>query len=113
MVHTGPVENEQQEGSGGQPPSLRPPIAVAPLRAWWIVLAGLLVAMLFILTDHMLRATVSLAGTLLLAAAFRLVLSPEQAGGVVARGKVTDVGVLVTLGVLVLISGFSLDLTAR
>lgn len=86
---------------------------MAPLRAWWIVLAGLLVAALFILTDHMLRATASLGGTLLLAAAFRLVLTPEQAGGVASRGKVVDVAVLVTLGVLVLISGFSLDLTAR
>jgi len=112
VVHTGPVETEQQE-SGGQPPSPRPPITVAPLRAWWIVLAGLLVAALFILTDHMLRATASLAGTLLLAAAFRLVLTPEQAGGVASRSKVVDVAVLVTLGVLVLISGFSLDLTAR
>lgn len=112
MVHTGPVETEQQEG-GAQPPTPRPPIDVAPLRAWWIVLAGLLVAGLFILSDHMLRATVSLAGTLLLAAAFRIFLTPERAGGVASRGKVVDVAVLVTLGALVLISGFSLDLTAR
>lgn len=105
-----PEEHDEDEGRGRSP---RPPLEVAPLRAWWLVLAGLVVALLFVATDHILRATVSLAGTLLLAAAIRVFLPPEQAGGVIVRGRAADIGVLVTLGVLVLVSGFTLDLGPR
>lgn len=106
-----PPGPQEEVGERGDAP--RPPLDVPPLRAWWIVAAGVVVALLFVLTDHILRATVALSGTLFLAAVLRLALPPERAGGVVVRGPRTDVAVLVVLGGLVLLSGFTLDLTAR
>lgn len=92
---------------------VRPPLDVPPLRAWWVVAAGAAVAMLFLATDHVLRATLSLGGVLLLAAVARVTLPGSRLGGVAVRGPLVDVVTLVVLGVVVLVSGFTLDLTAR
>lgn len=91
----------------------RPALDVRPLAAWWVIAAGIAVAMLFFLTDHVLRATVSCAGSFLLAAVLRLTLPGSKSGGIAVRGPLVDVTILVALAVAVLVSGFTLDLTAR
>lgn len=95
--------------SADVPPEPRPPI-VSGLRAWWLPMAGLLVALGFIATDHMLRAGASLGGSMLLAAALRAFLPESIAGGLVVRQRWLDVAMLAIGGVLVLVSAFSLDL---
>lgn len=106
-------------GSGEQvrdedvPPQVRPALDARPLAAWWAIFAGVVIALLFILTDHMLRATLSLGGVLLVAAVLRVSIPGSKAGGIAVRGPLIDVLTLVVLGVAVLVSGFSLDLTAR
>lgn len=87
----------------------RPPI-VRGLRLWWLPMAGLVVGMLFIATDHMLRAGASIAGSLWLAAGLRAVLPEEAAGGLVVRYRWLDVVLLLVAGGLVALSAFTLDL---
>ena len=91
----------------------RPSLGVPPLAAWWIVGAGVLAAMFFVLTDQMLRATTAFGGTLALAAVLRLTLPPDRVGGIAVRGRWVDAITLLVLAVGVLLSGFTLDLTAR
>ncbi|WP_435199882.1 DUF3017 domain-containing protein [Janibacter sp. GS2] len=95
------------------PGPTRPALQVRPLAAWWLIAAGIVVGMLFLLTDHVLRATVTCAATLLLAAVLRLALPGSKAGGIAVRGPLVDTVTLVVLALAVLASGFSLDLTAR
>ena len=82
------------------------------LRAWWALLAGLLVALGFVATDHMWRATASMSVSLILAAGLRAVLPDESAGGLVVRRRWLEVCTLLGLAVAVAVAGFSLDLTA-
>lgn len=91
------------------PPEPRPPI-VSGLRAWWLPMAGLLVAMAFVATDHMLRAGASFGGSMLLAAGLRAVLPESIAGGLVVRQRWLDVAMLVIGAGVVLASAFTLDL---
>ena len=87
-----------------------PALDVRPLAAWWVIAAGVVVGMGFLLTDHVLRATVACGGTLLLAAVLRVTLPGSRAGGVAVRGPLVDVVTLVVLAVAILVVGFSLDL---
>ncbi|MBA4083440.1 DUF3017 domain-containing protein [Janibacter terrae] len=105
---TGPGEREHRPTAPA-----RPALDVRPLAAWWLIAGGLAVALLFILTDHVLRATLACAGSLLLAAVLRVTLPGSRAGGIAVRGPLVDVVTLVVLAVAVLVAGFSLDLTAR
>ena len=100
------------EGEDG-PPAIRPPLDVPPLAAGWVVAAGVAVAMLFVLTDHMLRATTTFGGTLALAALLRLTLSEDRIGGLAVRGRWVDAITLMVLSGAVLASGFAVDLAAR
>ena len=50
---------------------------------------------------------------LLLAAALRLTVRGSTMGGIAVRGPLVDVITLVVLGAAVLVSGFTLDLSAR
>ena len=86
---------------------------VPALAAWWVVAAGVAVGMLFLATDHVLRATLCFGGSLLLAAVLRVTLPGSKAGGIAVRGPLVDLVILVGLGVAVLVTGFTLDLTAR
>lgn len=86
---------------------------VPPLVGWWVIAAGVVVGLLFVLTDHVLRATAVVGATLVLAAVLRAVLPPERAGGLVVRSRAIDVTTLVVLAVLVVVSGFTLDMTPR
>lgn len=103
----GPGEAEDTPGP------TRPTLRVRPLAAWWFIAAGIVVSMLFLLTDHVLRATLACSGSLLLAAVLRLALPGSKAGGIAVRGPLVDTVTLVVLAVAVLVSGFTLDLTAR
>ncbi|MDN5717814.1 MAG: DUF3017 domain-containing protein [Janibacter sp.] len=103
------------EGAGDEdaPAQVRPALDSRPLAAWWVIFAGLAVGLAFVLTDHMLRATVSVGAALLLASVLRVALPGSKAGGIAVRGPLVDVVMLVVLGVAVLVSGFTLDLAAR
>lgn len=93
-------------------PEPRPP-AVARLGAWWGVAAVLASGIGWALTDHMLRATVSIAAACVMGGVLRLVLPPARAGGLVVRGKAFDVALLWVFAGVVLVAGFALDLRAR
>lgn len=108
-----PGVGDERAGDDEAPAQVRPALDSRPLAAWWVIFAGLLVGLVFVLTDHMLRATVSVGGALLLAAVLRVALPGAKAGGIAVRGPLVDVVMLVVLGVAVLVSGFTLDLAAR
>lgn len=91
------------------PSEPRPPI-VSGLGLWWLPALGLVVALLFVATDHMWRAGASFAGSMWLAAAIRAFYPDERAGGLVVRDRRLDVAMLVIGGVLVAVSAFTLDL---
>ena len=110
MSESGAAEQERGEDV---PHQVRPALDARPLAGWWIIAAGIATALLFILTDHVLRATVTCAAALLLAAAMRATLPGSKLGGIAVRGPFIDIVTLVVLAVAVLVSGFSLDLTAR
>ena len=87
----------------------RPPI-VSALGLWWLPSLGLVVALLFVATDHMWRAGASFAASMWLAAAIRAFYPEERAGGLVVRTRWLDVTMLVIGGALVALSAFTLDL---
>ncbi len=105
----GKTSGPERAADDGTVPT-RPALDVRPLAAWWVVAAGVLVGMGFLLTDHVLRATVACGGSLLLAAALRVTLPGSRAGGIAVRGPLVDVVTLVVLAVAILVAGFSLDL---
>lgn len=112
---SGPERAEEPWGPGKVRPSEpepRPPI-VAHLGIWWLIAAVAASGIAWAATDHMLRATLSLGGACLAAAALRLVLPPERAGGLIIRSRGLDVLLLVVLGAAVLFAGYALDLRAR
>jgi hypothetical protein len=83
------------------------------LALWWVLAAGVGLGLLFAWTDHMLRATAAIAGSLALAALARALAPTELAGGLVVRSRWLDVAVLLLLGVTVAGIGLSLDLRAQ
>lgn len=90
----------------------KPPVVTRRLNLWWVLAAGVVVALGFGATDHMLRCTGTLTLTLVLCAVLRAFLPDETAGGLVVRRPAVDVLILVGLGLAVGVVGFSLDLTA-
>ena len=110
MSDSGRTEHGQDEDV---PTQVRPALDARPLAGWWVIAAGIAVSLAFILTDHVLRATITFAASLLLAAAMRAALPGEKLGGIAVRGPFVDIVTLVVLAVAVLVSGFTLDLTAR
>ena len=92
---------------GGQP------LITRHLRAWWVLALGVTLALVFVATDHMWRATGVLSATLVIAAVLRVVLPVEQAGGLVVRRARIDVVLLLLLAGVVAGLGFTLDLTVR
>lgn len=101
----------QAEGTDeGATVPTRPALDVRPLAAWWVIAVGVLVGMGFLLTDHVLRATVTCGATFILAAVLRIALPGSRAGGIAVRGPLVDVVTLVALAVAILVVGFSLDL---
>ncbi|KAB7743655.1 DUF3017 domain-containing protein [Nostocoides sp. F2B08] len=102
----GPVPDPGSAVATAEP---RPPI-VSNLGLWWLLAIGLVVALLFVATDHMWRAGASFACSMWLAAAIRAFYPDERAGGLVVRQRWLDVAMLVIGGILVAVSAFTLDL---
>lgn len=93
-------------------PEPRPP-AVARLGVWWLVAVVFAAGVAWAATDHLLRATVTMAGGCGLGAMLRMVLPPRLAGGLVTRNRVLDVVLLLVIGAALAAAGFALDLRAR
>ncbi|MBK6886749.1 MAG: DUF3017 domain-containing protein [Tetrasphaera sp.] len=93
-------------------PEPRPP-AVSRLGWWWVVAVCFAIGVGWAATDHMLRATVTMAASCGIGAALRLVLPPRLAGGIVSRSRTLDVLLLLLLGGAIAAAGFALDLRAR
>lgn len=104
-VPSRPDGAEREDG----PIEPRPPI-VSALGLWWVPMAGLLVACVFLATDHMWRAGAAFAGSFWLAAVIRAVLPEHLAGGLVVRQRWLDVVMLILGGIAVGVSAFTLDL---
>jgi peptidoglycan/LPS O-acetylase OafA/YrhL len=79
---------------------------IGPL-AYWIVLAGLVAALVIIRQGvHLLKSgTLVLAGVLLVAAVARLVLPEGQAGMLSSRRRMVDVAIFAALGIGLLVAG--------
>lgn len=86
------------------------PASAGRLRWWWVLSAGLAVALYLMGTTHLLRGTAMMGGTLVLAALIRLVLPSEAAGALAVRSKWLDVLLLVVAAAAVLVAGFTLNL---
>lgn len=100
---------------GAEEPALHSglPVITKHLMAWWVLALGVVVALGFVATDHMWRASATLSATLVLAAVLRVILPVELAGGLVVRRMAIDVALLLALAIAVAALGFTLDLTIR
>ena len=92
-----------------------PPRSATPspgrLRWWWLLSAGLAVALYLMGSTHLLRGTAAMGGTLLLAALIRLILPSQAAGALAVRSKWLDILLLVVAAGAVLVAGFTLNLS--
>lgn len=107
-----PSQREGPTDPASVPAEPRPP-AIVRLGVWWVVALGIAAGVLWAATDHMLRATVTIAGSCLLGGVLRAVLPENRAGGLLTRWRWLDVLTLILLGVAVGAAGFALDLRAR
>lgn len=82
-----------------------PPIRPWPRRQWplLVVLTGAVVSLGVAVVVDFRPGMVLLAGSVLLAALFRLVLTTRRAGLLVLRGRMTDVVTLTTMGLGILV----------
>lgn len=110
---TGPKSSDRQQIPDSVAPTPSKPAPVMEhLRLWWLLAAGILLALAFAATDHMWRCTGTLVGTLVACAVLRVVSPPEVAGGLVVRRTWVDVASLLLLALAIGVLGFNLDLTA-
>jgi DUF3017 family protein len=73
---------------------------MAPARGlgtWWLVLAGVVLALVLIATDHVVGAGVVMAVTLGGGALLRLVVPTKRARGLVVRSRLFDVVAMLAL----------------
>ncbi|MEQ7126324.1 DUF3017 domain-containing protein [Actinopolymorpha sp. B11F2] len=82
-----------------------PPIRPWPRRQWplLVVLTGIFVSLITVIVVDFRPGTLLLALSVLLAAAFRLVLTTRRAGLLVLRSRTTDVVTLTVMGVVALL----------
>lgn len=73
------------------------------------VLAVIVVAIVFVVADRWRRGAFIFGTATLLAAAFRLILSPERAGLLAVRTKTFDVAALLTVGGAIVWLAISID----
>ena len=85
----------------------------ARFGALWLVAAGLLTGLVVIGFDHVRRGGLIVAGTMLAAAVFRLLLPSARAGGLVVRSRLVDVVFLLAMAVALFAIVISLDLQPR
>jgi Protein of unknown function (DUF3017) len=82
-----------------------PPIRPWPRRQWplLVVVAGIFVSLVVVLVVDFRPGTVMFAASVLLAAAFRLVLTTRRAGLLVLRSRAIDVATLTIMGISALL----------
>jgi hypothetical protein len=82
-----------------------PPIRPWPRRQWplLVVLTGIFVSLVTVMVVDFRPGTLLFALSVLLAAAFRLVLTTRRAGLLVLRSRTTDVVTLTVMGVVALL----------
>ena len=85
----------------------------ARFGALWLVAAGLISGLVLIGLDHVRRGGLIIAGTMLAAAVFRLVLPSARAGGLVVRSRIGDVVFLLCAAVALFAIVIALDLRPR
>lgn len=90
----------------------KPAPVMEHLNLWWLLAAGMLVALAFAATDHMWRAWGSFSLSLGVCGLLRAVLPDEVCGGLVVRRRWVDVATLLVLAVAIALVGQSLDLTS-
>ena len=88
----------------------RPPTTPS-LAAWWLVVALGAIGLVVLVVGQLRAAVVTFAVTLFVAAALRLVLPEEHAGGLVVRARTVDVLVLAGLATSILVVGLALRRT--
>ncbi len=71
--------------------------SVQPLGLWWLLPAGLAVALWLLLGGGLRSYGYAMTATLVVAAVVRLVTPKERAGGLVVRSRLWDVGRLLAL----------------
>jgi hypothetical protein len=88
--------------NAGQP---LPPIRPWPRRQWplLVVLTGVAISLVSVVVVDFRPGMVMLAGSVLLAALFRLVLTTRRAGLLVLRSRMTDVLTLTAMGLGILV----------
>lgn len=72
-----------------------------PLGLWWVLPVGLTLAMWVVFASGVRAGGFVIAGTLVLAAALRLVLPRSAVGGLLVRSRGWDVGTLLVLAAAV------------
>jgi hypothetical protein len=85
----------------------------ARFGALWLVAAGLISGLALIGLDHVRRGGLVIAGVMLAAAVFRLVLPAARAGGLVVRSRFVDVVFLLGMAVALFAIVIALDLQPR
>lgn len=85
----------------------------ARFGALWLVAAALLSGLLVIAFGSVRWGGLILAGTLLVAAAFRLVVPTTRAGGLVVRSRIADVLFLFAMATALFVLVIALDLRPR
>ncbi|GMA20451.1 DUF3017 domain-containing protein [Arsenicicoccus piscis] len=87
-----------------------PSIAQTRLGAWWVLGAGLAIALVTMLTGQLRSGGYVFAAALLLAGALRTVLPREAAAGLVIRPRWLDLVLYVGAGTAVLVATFLLKI---
>ncbi len=93
---------QRRKANRGRP---LPPIRPWPRRQWplLVVVAGILVSLVVVLVVDFRPGTVMFAVSVLVAAAFRLVLTTRRAGLLVLRSRPIDVATLTIMGISALL----------
>jgi Protein of unknown function (DUF3017) len=79
-----------------------------PLGAWWLLAAGLAVALWLLLGGGLRGYGYAMAATLVVAAIVRAAVPRERAGGLVVRSRAWDVGLMLTLALAAVVLSSSL-----
>ena len=85
----------------------------APFGALWLIAAALISGMALIGFGNVRPGGLVVAGTLVAAALFRLILPRARAGGLVVRSRLADVLFLLGTGVALFVIVIALDLRPR
>ncbi len=79
-----------------------------PLGAWWLLAAGLGIALWLLLSGGLRGYGYAMAATLVVAAIVRAVLPKDRAGGLVVRSRAWDVSLMLALAAAAVVLSSSL-----